>query len=303
MSCCYPGVLLILLIFETIYFRMLMLAVVMQLGAAVAAPRSAPARAHRHGMPSSSPSLETSALATPAADGGMFTQSRGSAANGGQLSVLSRRTALACALAFLPVDIAQAGPALLQQGSPSTIRFRPAPLEYLEPIYELKLSIDALANAVSEPARWPALLGRLERFFGGPLSEQYYYAGLSLQYVKNIVYDDLDSFVDADKQARQEAMNAVISALRELRDALKAGAAATPDEAMRASVTAKAAAAQRAMERWMSFVPALDVQRVDALLRAIRAADADRNGKLTGAELSTLGPDEQSLWKRVENIR
>eukprot|EP00967_Tisochrysis_lutea_P149581 scaffold287813_cov36-Tisochrysis_lutea.AAC.4 len=55
-------------------------------------------------------------------------------------------------------------------------------VEYLEPIYELKLSIDALASSVTDVARWPAIAARLKRFFGGPLSEQFYFRGLSQQY-------------------------------------------------------------------------------------------------------------------------
>ena len=219
-------------------------------------------------------------------------------------ALLSRRAAVACAFASMHVEVAQAAQELLQPAAPSTMRFRPAPLEYLAPIYELKLSIDALANAVSDPVRWPGLRARLDRFFGGPFSEQYYYAGLSIQYVSQIAYQDLDAFVEADKLARQEAMAGVISALRELRDALRGGEAATPPgDEMRATVQAKATAAQRAMQRWLSFVPALDVQRVDALLRAVRAADADRDGKLKGGERSRLGPEEQALWQRVESIR
>jgi hypothetical protein len=55
-------------------------------------------------------------------------------------------------------------------------------VEYLEPVYELKLSIDALASGVSNSAKWPAIANRLKKFFGGPLSEQYYFRGLSQQY-------------------------------------------------------------------------------------------------------------------------
>lgn len=63
------------------------------------------------------------------------------------------------------------------------------PLEYLEPIYELKLSLDALASVSRDPQRWPALRKRLDRFFsGGPVSEKFYYAGLSIQYADNIAY-------------------------------------------------------------------------------------------------------------------
>ena len=78
---------------------------------------------------------------------------------------------------------------------------------YLEPIYELKLSLGTLATAAEQRDRWPALKKRLDKFFsGGPISERNYYAGVALQYVEQIRYDDLDEFVKQDKRERRSAM-------------------------------------------------------------------------------------------------
>lgn len=67
------------------------------------------------------------------------------------------------------------------------------PLEYLEPVYELKLSLDSLQSRVKDTSAWPLLQKRLEGFFkGGLLSEKFYYAGLSFQYISKIKYSKSD---------------------------------------------------------------------------------------------------------------
>ena len=112
------------------------------------------------------------------------------------------------------------------------------PLEYLEPVYELKLSLDALASIAAKKERWPALQKRLDKFFGGgPLSEKNYYAGLALQYANKIGYDDLDFAVQADTQNRQISMSACLQGLENMRNAL---ASSEPDES--AVVSAASAA-------------------------------------------------------------
>ena len=85
--------------------------------------------------------------------------------------LLDRRACLRLAASVLPFARPNASPAA------GTIAFTSPELQYLEPIYELKLSLDALAAVVTQKERWPALRKRLQRFCGGPLSEQYYYYG------------------------------------------------------------------------------------------------------------------------------
>ena len=166
------------------------------------------------------------------------------------------------------------------------------PLEYLEPIYELKLSLDALGAVAAEPARWGALKKRLEGFFGGGLlSERMYYAGLSLQYIDKIQYDDLDFAVKTDKAQRREAMEDALNSLEACKRALEQP---SPDAA---AVAGAATAAQKGIERWLSLAPASDVQAVDRLFRAVRAADKSLDGKLDAAELASLAPSDAAIWR------
>ena len=166
-------------------------------------------------------------------------------------------------------------------------------LEYLEPIYELKLSLESLAAVADDPQRYPALKKRLDKFFGGGLlSEKYYFAGLSLQYTNKIVYNDLDDFVKQDKQQRTQAMEDTLSALEGLQTTLTSKAPEAD------AVTGAAAKAKSGILRWLSLVPSEDVQACDALYRAVRTADANRDGILDDNELGTLPETERSVWKR-----
>lgn len=164
-------------------------------------------------------------------------------------------------------------------------------LEYLEPFYELKLSIDALASVAPQPERWPALRKRLDKFCGGPLSEQYYYLGLATQYTSQIKYEDLDAFVAADRQERQQAAQSVFESLR----ALKAGLEAPAPDA--SALEASAKAAQQSMARWLGLVPPEDIRRVEELLGAVRRADVNRDGRLNGDELGMLSVEQRAVWK------
>jgi hypothetical protein len=104
--------------------------------------------------------------------------------------------------------------------------------------------------------------------------------------------DDLPEFVRTDKQQRVQAMDEALQALADCRAAL---ADAAPDAA---AVAASAATAKSAIGRWLSLVPTEDVSAVDRLLRAVRAADADRDGKLDQAELATLPAPARAVWER-----
>ena len=166
-------------------------------------------------------------------------------------------------------------------------------LEYLEPIFELKLSLDALGAVASDAARWPALKKRLDSFFGGgPLSEKFYYLGLAEQYAEKISYDDLPEFVRDDKLQRRQLMQDVIGGMEACKQALEAS---QPDAA---AVSSAVASAKRSMSAWLSQVPESDVAAAKELYVAVRTADADRNGKLDKAELLTLGDAERETWKR-----
>mmetsp|Transcript_6442 Transcript_6442/g.16194 ORF Transcript_6442/g.16194 Transcript_6442/m.16194 type:complete len:95 (-) Transcript_6442:540-824(-) len=86
-------------------------------------------------------------------------------------------------------------------------------------------------------------------------------------------------------------MEEVMRALRRMKEELRKPA---PDGG---EVAADARAAQQAMGRWLSFVPQADVERATRLYANVAAADADRDGKLSEAELRTLGEGDRAAWK------
>ena len=167
-------------------------------------------------------------------------------------------------------------------------------IEYLEPVVELKQLLDGLVVGVQDQDQWPFIRRRLDKFFsggpGGIFSDRFFYLGASAQYVFKIRYEGSGAAVDADKLARQEPMLSTMEALqqlqRELRDTLPAPAV----------VRGCATRAQDGVARWLAQVPDDDVERVGALIRAVRTADVDRNGELSPAELSTLVPADQKTW-------
>jgi len=63
------------------------------------------------------------------------------------------------------------------------------------------------------------------------------------------------------------------------------------------------AAAQAALNLWFSMVPQEEVEAVDKLFRATRAADINRDGKLNDKEMETLSEQDRDVWKkRVELV-
>ena len=167
------------------------------------------------------------------------------------------------------------------------------PLEYLEPIYELKLSLNALQNRVADETTWPLLQKRLDGFFkGGLLSEKFYYVGLSFQYVSKIKYDknDLQEYIRLDKEARVDAMDDALNNM----EALKNDLGGTDKKAVEGDIEA----AQAALNRWFSMVPQKDIEAVDTLFRATRVADVNRDGKLDAQELETLSEQDRDVWKK-----
>lgn len=201
---------------------------------------------------------------------------------------------------FAAATIVPAGPARAAEGvvvvRTSDVRVRAyPPVEYMEPVVELKQLLDALAEGVTDEANWPFVRRRLDKFFaggpGGIFSDRFFYLGASAQYVFKIDYEDAGPTVDADKLARQEPIISTMEALQQLREELKDSLPAP------AVVRGCAARARDGVVRWLAQVPPADVARVDALIRAVRAADTDRNGELSPPELATLAPTDQATWK------
>ena len=164
----------------------------------------------------------------------------------------------------------------------------------MEPVVEFKQLLDGLVEGVRDEANWPFIRKRLDRFFsggpGGIFSDRFFYLGAAAQYVFKIEYDGPGQAVDADKLARQEPMLQTMEALQQLRAELKDTLPAP------AVVRGCAARAQDGVARWLAQVPKADVEKVDALIRAVRAADTDRNGELSPSELDKLAPADQATW-------
>lgn len=174
------------------------------------------------------------------------------------------------------------------------VRVRSYPgTEYLEPLYELSLSLNALSTVAADENKWPSLKKRLAQFFsGGPLSEKFYYIGLSNEYVSKIEYDDISEFVQGDKASHTECITSVTDHMEALKKELD-GTVPNAD-----TVLAEAKAASASMQAWLSLAPQADVEKAAALFLATRKADADRNGKLDTAELATLSDVDRAIWKK-----
>eukprot|EP00568_Trieres_chinensis_P011170 CAMPEP_0183296098 /NCGR_PEP_ID=MMETSP0160_2-20130417/3802_1 /TAXON_ID=2839 ORGANISM="Odontella Sinensis, Strain Grunow 1884" /NCGR_SAMPLE_ID=MMETSP0160_2 /ASSEMBLY_ACC=CAM_ASM_000250 /LENGTH=257 /DNA_ID=CAMNT_0025457675 /DNA_START=106 /DNA_END=876 /DNA_ORIENTATION=+ len=163
-------------------------------------------------------------------------------------------------------------------------------VEGVEPMYELKLSVDALAAGVKNQAQWPLIKKRLDRFFKGAiLSEKNFYLGVAFQYMNDIKYDDDAAYVRMDKQARFDAMEQCMGNLERLKNDLGSGADA-------GTIEADARAAQDALASWFALVPPADVAAVEKLFLDVKKADADRNGVLSDEELAALPLEEQEVW-------
>mmetsp|Transcript_26072 Transcript_26072/g.77187 ORF Transcript_26072/g.77187 Transcript_26072/m.77187 type:complete len:277 (-) Transcript_26072:249-1079(-) len=199
-------------------------------------------------------------------------------------------TAGASTLSFgaspLPANAAIAG------GASQSARVSVYPgIENLEPLYELKLSVDALAAGVENPAQWPAVQKRLDKFFKGAiLSEKNFYLGVAFQYMNDIKYDDDQAYVVMDKQTRFAAMETCMNALERLKSDLGGNDAGLVED--------DAKAAREALASWFALVPEADVRAVEKLFVDVKKADVDRNGVLSDQELMTLPVDEQEVWKQ-----
>ena len=171
-------------------------------------------------------------------------------------------------------------------------------IEYLEPMYEFKLSVDALQSGVQDPQKWSFVLKRLEKFFKGAiLSEKNFYFGVGLQYMNDIKYDaaELPNYVLMDKESRYNALDNTMKNLEGLKAAL-----AKQDAQL---VNDYAKDAQVALASWFAMVPENDYKAVQNLFVDVKKADLNRDGRLSDEELGLLSPEERTIWKkRVEKF-
>ena len=181
------------------------------------------------------------------------------------------------------------------QVAAATVRVAEWPnLAYLEPLYELNLSINALAKTVGDSTKWPLVQKRLEKFFKGALlSEKNYYTGVAVTYMNEIKYDpsETSEFIKIDKSNRYATFEACMKNLELLKNDIAAKESAD-------NVRADAEAAQRALAEWFSYVPSEDVQAIGKLFVAVKNADADRNGRLDDIELQSLSETDRNIWKK-----
>ena len=223
-------------------------------------------------------------------------------------SGISRRSALLTTIVSpvalivgSPVDVSAAVTAVAG-GAIQSARVATYPgIESLEPMYELKLSIDALSSAVSDPTNWPFVQRRLEKFFKGIFSEKNFYFGVGLQYMNEIQYDkaELPNYVVLDKEARFEALDQTMKALERLKNSLSSPNASV----LKAVVEENAKESQAALKSWFDLLPQDDVKAVQDLFEHVQKADVNRDGKLSDDELTSLSTKEQELWKkRVEKF-
>lgn len=197
--------------------------------------------------------------------------------------------------------------------SATSIRITSYPsLEYLEPIYELKLSIDSLQrniqNSDNTATSFPYIYKRLAKMFAnGIFSEKNYYLGLAVTYNNQIVYDknELKTFVNLDKEERFNLINDTFNRLESLKNRLKIVLDGSSQSDISTNIRKKdiledVEDAQRFMTRWFELIPKEDVNDVDNLYKMVRKADVNRDGKLDANELLTLPEKERDVWiKRI----
>lgn len=169
------------------------------------------------------------------------------------------------------------------------------PIEYLEPMCELKLSVDGIVAESTNPKKYPRLRKRLSQFFSPtsvqPSSEAGMYRIISRDYGSRLQSSSSGDSKRRDVQmALQEALEDTLNRLKYLKDAIESGDAAAVEKCARSC--------QQAINGWFSLVPTSDVSSVDKLIGDIRAADQDRNGKLNKLELDTLPDTSRQVWER-----
>ena len=164
-------------------------------------------------------------------------------------------------------------------------------------MYELKLSVDAVATGVKDKTKWPIIQKRLEKFFKGAIfNEGNYYGGVAVKYMDEIKYsnDEIKEYVRLDKEQRFNSMMRCIKNLEQLKNDLIVNG-------QEENIIKDAEDAQMALKEWFSYVPSSDVEAVQKLFVQVRSADANRDGRLDEKELMTLTESDQEIWKkRVE---
>ena len=186
----------------------------------------------------------------------------------------------------------------------STARIQKWPgVEYLEPVYEFQLSIQALAQAAEDESNYTGLKKRLELFFKGAiLSERNLYAGLALTYSNQIKYDpqELPNYVKLDMEERFNLIEDTMVNLKNLMLSLPA----TPTAAYnKDNILDFANGATVSLKRWFALIPSEEVAKAMDLFEVSRSADANQDGKVDLEESEALPEEYRDIWKkRIEFI-
>eukprot|EP00581_Thalassiosira_minuscula_P012477 CAMPEP_0183726914 /NCGR_PEP_ID=MMETSP0737-20130205/24395_1 /TAXON_ID=385413 /ORGANISM="Thalassiosira miniscula, Strain CCMP1093" /LENGTH=282 /DNA_ID=CAMNT_0025958385 /DNA_START=76 /DNA_END=927 /DNA_ORIENTATION=- len=170
-------------------------------------------------------------------------------------------------------------------------------IESLEPLYEFKLSVDAVVAGVQDSNNWPFIQKRLDGFFRGfIINEKNYFMGVGLQYMNDIQYDknELPNYVVLDKEARFEALENTMKNLESLKTVLANSSGSDNADA----VEALARSSQSSLEIFFAMIPEQDVKAVEELFVHVKKADINGDGRLSDEEIIYLSPMEQEVWKR-----
>jgi hypothetical protein len=213
----------------------------------------------------------------------------------GKVGSISRRAVILAPAIILPSVFTAANPShAVVVAKVARVESWPG-IDSLEPMYELKLSLDAMVNGVQDPQNWPYVQKRLDTFFSGfIMSEKNFYFGVGLQYMNEIQYDkaELPNYVLLDKQARYDALEQTMKNLENLKSVLAIGGSDAD------TVKDFATYAQAALASWFAMIPSQDVTAVEALFVNVKKADVNRDGRLSDDELVFLSINEQKLWKQ-----
>jgi len=181
----------------------------------------------------------------------------------------------------------------------STARVQKWPgVEYLEPVYEFQLSVQALAGAAEDESEFPGLKKRLEQFFKGAIfSERNLYAGMALTYTNQIRYDsqELPNYIELDQQERFNLIEDTMISLKNLMVSLPASPAATYNKD---DVLDYANLATVSLKRWFALIPNEEVARAKELFEASRLADGNKDGKVDWEEAQVMSEENKESWKK-----
>jgi len=228
-------------------------------------------------------------------------------------SSISRRSLMGAAAA---AAVASMSPASAVAESSKEVRkalvVKPGSRELLAPMYNIRrvllkikrelepeVASPSTADSVVKTSVPPQLFRAVESFAksDGFFSDKGFIRAICKAYVDDIKYDDFGGtdldVIAADRQMRLDAVEQVIVSLEKATDVSNSGVA---------EFTGLITKASEGVDRFLAMVPPEDVKAYDDLVKAVRSADMNLDGKLTGQELLGLTEDERELYNKVSAI-